>query len=104
MGHHYRSWVLVAKLRSTNKVRSDLVKLCYPSLCNFARKLPEKERNSDSKLVSCKYWDTTVGMLMVGISAILSATNYGLKAIVTQHLQMQTTVVANSKLTDFINH
>jgi len=48
-----------------------LVKLRYPSLRNFAKKLSEEEGNSDSQLVSCKYWDKTVGMLMVGISGNL---------------------------------
>ena len=53
-------------------------------LCNFAKKLPEKEGNSDPKLVSCKYWDTTVEMLMVGISVILSATNQKIDAWKTE--------------------
>ncbi len=57
-----------------------LVKLRYPSLRNFAKKLSREEGNSDSKLVSCKYWDTTVGMLMVGISVILSAINQKIDA------------------------
>jgi hypothetical protein len=80
-------WFRSALATASGFNRLDLIKLRYPSLCNFAKKLPEKEGNSDSKLVSYKYWDTTVGMLIVGISAILSATNHGLKAIVTQHLQ-----------------
>ena len=57
-----------------------LVKLRYPSLRNFAKKPSGEEGNSDSKLASCKYWDTTVGMLMVGISVILSATDQKIDA------------------------
>jgi len=53
--------------------RLDLVKLRYPSLSNFAKNLPEKEGNSDPKLLLCKHWDTTVEMLMDEISVILSA-------------------------------
>jgi hypothetical protein len=60
--------------------RLDLVKLRYPSLRNFAKKPSGEEGNSDSKLASCKYWDTTVGMLMVGISVILSATDQKIDA------------------------
>uniref|UniRef100_A0A7S0MVI7 Uncharacterized protein n=1 Tax=Cryptomonas curvata TaxID=233186 RepID=A0A7S0MVI7_9CRYP len=159
-------WFRSALAAASGFNRLDLVKLRYPSLCNFAKKLPEKEGNSDPKLVSCKYWDTTVEMLMVGISVILSAPDQKTDAWKTEgiiysfpaskyHLMhqleesihfatnrhlpspvsktvlnddvisctagmqtlwtegndnypaftnMQITVVANSKLTDFINH
>ena len=77
-------WFRSALAAASGLNRLDLVKLRYPSLCNFAKKIPEKEGNSDPKLVSCKYWDTTVEMLMVGISVILSATNQKIDAWKTE--------------------
>jgi hypothetical protein len=66
-------WFRSALAAAYGSKRLDLVKLRYPSLSNFAKNLPEKEGNSDPKLLLCKHWDTTVEMLMDEISVILSA-------------------------------